>query len=121
MGLDWFVGEYDDYNGPDYHRAKGLSWVLQEYGFDDSANTCYGDAGLNTELTELPYLSDNGMVTILKDCRIMIKDQTFSEEILDSTGGKAGLLGHLREAEEMLSKVIECRKNGNKEIKIFCD
>jgi hypothetical protein len=118
MGLDWFVGDYDDYNGPDYHRAKGLSWVLHEYGCENSSNTCYGDTDLDSQL---PSLSIAGMETILKDCRLMIEEQKFTEEILDSTGGKTGLLGHLKEAEEMLSKVIECRENGNKDIRIHCD
>ena len=36
MGLDWIV-MFDDYDGPKYHRANGLAWVLEECGYSESS------------------------------------------------------------------------------------
>jgi hypothetical protein len=115
MGLDWYTTKVSDYDGPTYHRAKGLSWVLENCGFTESAGNCYG---IMNKGDELALLSNEQIQSIFQDCHTMLIKKNFPSEILDNIEEEE-LLEHLNEAKEMLEKVLNY--SGSEVLQILCD
>ena len=116
MGLDWIVEHSSDinYTGPKYHRAKGLSWVLESYGFEESAAMCYG---VENKPGQVPHMNSHQINKVLKDCKTMISQQNFSDDILEAID-KDELMEHLHEAKQLLEGVLE---KDSDNIFIICD
>ena len=114
MGLDWIINNNKEYDGPDYHRAKGLVWVLESCGFTDAAHKCYGEEKEDYS----SVLTKQQMEDILRDLRIMRNKNEYPECITDVIE-LDDLNNHLDEAETMLDKVINFK--GESELFIFAD
>lgn len=107
MGLDWIIECSNDYDGPKYHRANGLAWVLEECGYLESSKKCYGEIVSGEQLTKV---TDENMQVILHDLtKIMIEDK-YPETILDFIE-KSELLEHLEEAKTILTKILNYQGN----------
>lgn len=107
MGLDWIIECSDDYDGPKYHRANGLAWVLEECGYSESSKKCYGVIASGKELS---VLTDNQMESILADLTKLMIDDSYPESILNEIE-KSELLEHLEEAKTILSKILSYQGN----------
>ena len=101
MGLDWIINNNMEYEGPNYHRAKGLARVFESCGFTDAAEKCYGEEKDDNSIV----LTNQQMEDILRDLRIIRNKNEYPECITDVIEMEE-LNEHLEEAETMLDMVI---------------
>ena len=114
MGLDWITSSNIDYEGPNYHRAKGLAWVLESCGFPETAEKCYGEEKGDNSIE----LSNQQMEDILRDLRIIRNKNKYPECITEEIEMEE-LNEHLEEAETMLDMVINFK--GDSKLVIYAD
>ena len=114
MGLDWITSSNIDYEGPNYHRAKGLAWVLESCGFPETAEKCYGEEREDNSIE----LSNQQMEDILRDLRIIRNKNKYPECITEEIDMEE-LNEHLEEAETMLDMVINFK--GDSKLVIYAD